>query len=212
MLEKIVALFNNWNAGDVILFIVILYTIGVVIFKGVKKLLDHNKQLVTENIRKEEELNNILSTLQTTRNDLSNLNNQFRSAIADIGSKLENHTGSSQDDIANLNSLITAIQEDIALQSPKIDALEEKLLKIEEQISVLINSDVEYIKAYITDAYDKYVTTEKNIDLMTLQNIESVYNRVLQEIGEEDEFLAKLMREIRDLPTTKTPKSNEDKK
>jgi chromosome segregation ATPase len=203
MLDNIVELFNNWNAGDVILFIVILYTIGVVIFKGIKKILDHNKELVTENIRKEEELTNILSTLQTTRNDLSNLNNQFRTAISDIGTKLENQNTSSQDDIADLNNLILTIKEAIALQDPKIEALEEKLLKIEEQISVLINSDVEYIKAYITDAYDRYVTTEKNIDLLTLQNIESVYNHVLQETGEEDEFLAKLMREIRNLPTTK---------
>ena len=86
---------------------------------------------------------------------------------------------------------------------PKVKILEDKISKLESQINVLITSDVEYIRAYITDSYKKFVKELHHIDLMSLQNVESIYNRFLQETGSEDEFLSKLMRELRNLPTTK---------
>ena len=49
----------------------------------------------------------------------------------------------------------------------------------------------------------KYVKKEKSIDLISLQNLENIYNKYLEEDGGKDEFLAKLMKELRDLPTTK---------
>jgi predicted nucleic acid-binding Zn-ribbon protein len=103
----------------------------------------------------------------------------------------------------SVNKSFDDLEKSIREISPKLQLMEQRIEKLERQIGDLLRSDVDYIKAYITDAYNKYVKEEQHIDLLTLQNVESVYNRLLEETGSEDEFLSKLMRDLRNLPTTK---------
>ena len=120
-----------------------------------------------------------------------------------IDNKLEEMVKSSSDGSKEFLEAFNEMKSIIVVLEPKMKFIEEKISKLESQIGVLITSDVEYIKAYLTDSYKKFVKEKHHIDLISLQNVESLYNRFLQETGVEDEFLSKLMRELRNLPTTK---------
>ena len=145
---------------------------------------------------------------------MSYLKNELKSELENITKDVDNYKKlvdgklkemidkASVDDDTFIKSL-NEIKNTLSLIDPKLKLLEDKVSKVESQINVLITSDVEYIKAYITDSYNKFVKENHHIDLLSLQNVESVYNRLLQETGVEDEFLSKLMRELRNLPTTK---------
>ena len=91
----------------------------------------------------------------------------------------------------------------------KIESLETRVDKMERQIDLLFKSDKEYFRAFILEGYNKYVKAERSIDLVSLQTLESIYNKYLEEDGGKDEFLAKLMKELRNLPTTKEKKRDD---
>ena len=68
----------------------------------------------------------------------------------------------------------------------------------------MLDSDCETIRSFIMSEYCKWVEDKGEIDLITLQNIERMYKKYLEEVGENtDEFIDKLVNEIRQLPTKK---------
>ena len=44
---------------------------------------------------------------------------------------------------------------------------------------------------------------EREIDLSTLQNVERMYKKYMEEIEDNDDFIEKLMNEMRNLPIKK---------
>ena len=78
-----------------------------------------------------------------------------------------------------------------------------------KNVSLLIESDKEDIKAYITDEYNKW-SEKEYIDLISLQSIEARYAKYVEEKG--NGFVKKLMTEIRNLPTEPPNKHKNDNK
>ena len=201
--DQIAEFLDQWSAGYVFLVLVGVWTIVAKAYKFFKGLNSHTEAQVTEKIKKGERIDGLSNDIETLKTELETITKDVEDYKKSIEVKLNqlSEQETSVDDTF-LKSL-AEIRSTLALIDPKLKLLEEKVSKVESQINVLITSDVEYIKAYITDSYNKFVKEKHHIDLISLQNVESVYNRLLQETGVEDEFLSKLMRELRNLPTTK---------
>ena len=81
-----------------------------------------------------------------------------------------------------------------------INKILDSIDNIMKNIHILIDSDKETIRSFIMSEYYKW--EGKVIDLITLQNIERLYKKYLEELGDEsDDFIDKIMTELRNLPT-----------
>ncbi|MDY5873608.1 MAG: hypothetical protein SPK36_02335, partial [Bacilli bacterium] len=81
-----------------------------------------------------------------------------------------------------------------------INKILDSIDNIMKNINILIDSDKETIRSFIMSEYYKW--EGKVIDLITLQNIERLYKKYLEELGDEsDDFIDKIMTELRNLPT-----------
>lgn len=76
--------------------------------------------------------------------------------------------------------------------------LMEAVKKLTEKVDMLIDSDKDDIKAYITDKYHHYVYTQKWIDDYTLDCIARRFEHYQNEGG--NSFIETLMKELRTLP------------
>ena len=141
--------------------------------------------------------------IDETSTELSSFEEGCRASIDELTKKVGEHIDESISQRTELLNAINALNDAVKAQTPKNEAFEDRLMMIEQQINLLFESDKEYIIAFITDVYQRYVKEKRCIDLITLQNVESIYTRFLVETGSEDKFLSKLMMEIRNLPTTK---------
>ncbi len=201
--DQIAKFLDQWSAGYVFLILVGVYTIIVWLYKFFKNLNSHTEAQVTEKIKKSERIDGIVDDITTLKSELENITKDVDNYKKLVDGKLKEIIDKASVDDDTFIKSLNEIKNTLSLIDPKLKLLEDKVSKVESQINVLITSDVEYIKAYITDSYNKFVKENHHIDLISLQNVESVYNRLLQETGVEDEFLSKLMRELRNLPTTK---------
>ena len=210
--NQIADFLNNFKAGQIFLFIIGLFTVGKKIFEFLMKIYDKIKGIASKELKKAEEMSNIIDDIASLKNELASISADIADYKDNLDNKVDNILTKSDDGDTESINRITEIQESLLHIEPKLKLMEEKLSKVESQIEVLITSDVNYIQAYITDSYQKFVIQQHHIDLISLQNVESVYNRLLQETGLEDEFLSKLMQELRNLPTTKDTSPYDDKK
>lgn len=203
MFNTIIGFMNRFQAGSVILFFAGLFFVIKTTYKAAKNVLDLHSKKVTNDIKKDEERQKMKKDIEAANNEIAELSQTFESSLTEMGEKLGVHINESLAQRTELLKAIQTLSEAVGRNNPKTEALEERIVKIEKQIELLFESDKEYIVAYITEAYTRYVKKERVIDLLTLQNLESIYMRFLAETGKEDEFLSKLMKELRNLPTTK---------
>lgn len=201
--DQIAGFLSHWNAGEVFLVIVGVVCVGKKIYEFGKKAYGVIEGGITKKLKGVEQMDSILSDIDSLKNDLNAISTDVESYKKNLDDRVKAIISQSDTGDSNIEKVVDELQESLQMMEPKVRLLEDKMSKIESQISILINSDVEYTKAYITDCYNKFVKVEHHIDLISLQNVESVYNKFVQETGLEDEFLSKLMRELRNLPTTK---------
>lgn len=76
--------------------------------------------------------------------------------------------------------------------------LYEALMKLSDKVDMLIASDKDSIKAYITEKHHHHCYEKKWIDDYTLDCLEKRYKHYVEEGG--NSFVAELMSEIRELP------------
>lgn len=201
--DQIAGFLSHWNAGEVFLVIVGVVCVGKKIYDFSKKAYGVIEGGITKKLKSVEQMDSILSDIDSLKNDLNAISTDVESYKKNLDDQVKAIISQSDTGDINIEKVVDELQESLQMMEPKVRLLEDKMSKIESQISILINSDAEYTKAYITDCYNKFVKVEHHIDLISLQNVESVYNKFVQETGLEDEFLSKLMRELRNLPTTK---------
>ena len=89
------------------------------------------------------------------------------------------------------------LKQDIKKQSMEIDELKTLVTQITKKIDMLIHSDRDSIKAYITKEHHHYIK-KGWIDDYTLNCIEKRYSHYQDQGG--NSFIANLMEELRDLP------------
>lgn len=204
MLDEIVGFFSqfNVNLGEVIMGLFCLGVIGKTFYEESKKILDNHTHHIEHSLKKREEFEALVNELSDTKTELDQMKSDLEDKINEVMEILPNYQSSYDQIEQTVHDMCDAIQ----AHSQAISALENKLTKIQQQIDVLFVTDTEYVRAYIIEGHSKYVKEQKQIDLLTLQNLENIYNRYLVEGGANDEFLSKLMRELRNLPTTREKK------
>ena len=203
MLDELVQMLNPFSAGEVLLVIVVIGWAVRVVATTVLKVLHSHKEQVKKDFIKEEEWEDIQEGIRTTKTDLTNLTEKMNTDIEDLRKEMEEKIRSQDSAESDLTAAIKKINVFMNEQRDAMTKITDQVGALEVQIDLLLRSDVEHIHAYLVDAYNKYVRVEKSIDLITLQNLERVYNRYMEEIrGGGDEFLTKIMRELRNLPTT----------
>ena len=201
--DQIAEFLDQWSAGYIFLIIVGVYTVAKKLYEIIKKITNQTEEQVTKKIKDSEKIDGILTDITSLKTEIDKISNDVNNYKGIIDGKLKEIIKNSSENGDEFIKSLDEIKNTLMIIDPKVKILEDKISKLESQINVLITSDVEYIRAYITDSYKKFVKELHHIDLMSLQNVESIYNRFLQETGSEDEFLSKLMRELRNLPTTK---------
>ena len=201
--DQIAEFLDQWSAGYIFLIIVVVYTVVKKLYEIIKKITNQTEEQVTKKIKDSEKIDGILTDITSLKTEIDKISNDVDNYKGIIDGKLKEIIKNSSENGDEFIKSLDEIKNTLMIIDPKVKILEDKISKLESQINVLITSDVEYIRAYITDSYKKFVKELHHIDLMSLENVESIYNRFLQETGSEDEFLSKLMRELRNLPTTK---------
>ena len=203
MFDELVKMLDNFSAGEVLMVIAVVGWVIKSIATSVITVLKDHKEHVKKDFIKEEEWKDIQESIKTTKTDLTNLTEKMNTDMEDFRKDVEKKLGSQDSTESELNVSIQRVNLFIDEQREAMRKITDRVGTIEVQIDLLLKSDAEHIHAYLVDAYNKYVRVEKSIDLITLQNVERVYNKYMEEIrGEGDEFLTKLMRELRNLPTT----------
>lgn len=96
-----------------------------------------------------------------------------------------------------INNIELIHHKDIETLKQRDIELQTQLTKLTEKIDLLIKSDKDNIKAWITEQYYKF-TDQGNIDNYSLDCIEHRYEHYAQEGG--NSFVETLMKEIRALP------------
>ncbi len=201
LFDELVGYLNNLRAGDVLLFLAVIGWAGVKLITYLRKIAQMHKEAVAEDINKDTEYENLIKGLADTQEELSVLKERFTSRFKAVEKVLdEEHTKSEGGD-EQLTEALTELQKTTKKHSEHITSIEKSLRHIQEQIELLFRSDNEYFRAYIIDGYNKYVKEEHEIPLIALQTFESIYNKYLNE-NESDEFVARMMKELRNLPTS----------
>ena len=203
MLDELVQMLNQFSAGEVLLAIVVIGWVIKTVVTSILNVLNEHKEHVRKDFIKEEEWKDIQEGIKTTKTDLTNLTEKMNSDMESLRQEVEEKISSQNTAESDLTAAIQKVNLFVDEQREAMAKITDRVVTIEVQIDLLLKSDAEHIHAYLVDAYNKYVRVEKSIDLITLQNLERVYNKYMEEIrGEGDEFLTKLMRELRNLPTT----------
>lgn len=214
MPDELVDFMNNFQLGSSIKFLVILG--GFVfaqykLYKGfIAKMKDQGSKETLDELEDKKQKEELLKCKKAVL-ALYEETKKLKQQIKMVSNKVE----TAKTTYADLEDTAEDLHNDSLNQ---IDAMEKKLnnfnvamnqinasiADIMEKIDVLTDSDANSQRAYIISEYHRCVEVEKQIDLMTLQSVESVYKKYLAEDKSGgDEFITGLVREMRNLPTTK---------
>lgn len=201
--DELIGYLNNLRFGDVLLFLVTFIVTGKWIIKAVKNAMEKHKESVVLEVKSKSEAAALIEDVNKANNEIIRMRNDLDQKFSDVQKTIDEHIKKDNENSEKLENTLSEFNRLAVEYIKKIESLENRVDKMECQIDLLFKSDKEYFRAFIMEGYTKYVKTEKCIDLVSLQNLENIYNKYLEEDGGKDEFLAKLMKELRDLPTTK---------
>lgn len=194
---------NNLRAGDVLLFIIVMCWAAGWIIEKVGKLRTRERDIAAKDITEKNQYTNLVNDVASTQEELGELKESTKTLLDVMKRSIESYVETSTGSNEHLIKTIAEIEELTNDHEQRIVVLEKSVERMIDQIDLLFKSDKEYFKAYIVEGYNKYVKGEQEISLITLQNLESMYNKYLNENPDgADEFLARIMRELRNLPTT----------
>lgn len=204
MFDELVGYLNNLRAGDVLIFICVVGWVIVTVTKYAIKVRKMHRDAIVEDINKDTEYTNLVNGLSKTQEELKLLKENIGGRFQTIQEKLDREMQESSGGDEVLQSAVKELEEVVAENDARVSTLETTVGHIREQIELLFRSDKEYFKAYIIDGYNKYVKEEHEIPLIALQTLESIYNKYLNDNdSQNDEFIARIMKELRNLPTSR---------
>lgn len=203
MFDDFVGYMNNFRFGDAIAFIVTIFWVAIFIVKWIRTGLKKHKESIESELKEKNDALALIEDVNKANDEISKMRDELDKKFSDVQKTIDDHIKKDNENSEKLENTLSEFNRVAMEYIKKIEFLEQRVDKIEHQIDILFKSDKEYIRAFILEGYSKYVKTEKSIDLVSLQNLENIYNKYLEEDRGKDEFLAKLMRELRNLPTTK---------
>lgn len=186
----------NLPLGTTIVIIIGLITFCSGLYIGIKKARKKYENTVRRKIKSAEENKEFHESVQTIASTVSTIQdsmNSFANSHKDINEAL-----------TNLKSVVDSIQKKSAetdeVLGNRIDTINNKLSAMDEKSSLLIESDREGIKSYITDKYYQALS-DRYIELHVLETLELRYKMYLQENG--NTYVRKLMESMREMPNRK---------
>lgn len=209
MLDNLVGYLNNLRFGDVLMFVITLVWTALLIKKTVVDALAKHKETVENEYRERSETATLIEDVNKANEEVEKMRNDLDEKFLEMQKTIDQHVHSNEVESEKIENALSEFNKLATEYIQKIESLELRIDKMEHQIDLLFKSDKEYFKAFILEGYNKYVKTEHSIDLVSLQNLENIYNKYIEEDGGKDEFLAKLMHELRNLPTTKERKRDD---
>ena len=209
MLDNLVGYLNNLRLGDVLLFCVTIVWAGWMVVKAIRDGLAKHKETVENNYKQRSEAATLIDDVSKVTKEVEEMRNDLDVKLSEMQKVIDEHVESNKDEDDKIKESLSEFNKLATEYIKKIGSLEARVEKMEKQIDLLFKSDKEYFRAFIMEGYNKYVKAEHSIDLISLQNLENIYNKFIEEDGGKDEFLAKLMQELRNLPTTKEKKRDD---
>lgn len=203
MEQGLIDLLNNFGAGTFIAGMLCIVSGGILIIKkliSIKKKYDenHTSKILQDEQQKQESENveKMIGKFSELETKIDNQGKELKSYVDERYDILETRLNANDKVISDLNKSVLNTNNSLS-------EISESLIKINGSIDILIDSDCETIRSFIMSEYCKWVSEDRGeIDLISLQNIERMYKKFLEEVGENtDEFIDKLVQEIRQLPT-----------
>ena len=190
-LEKLVP-----GLGTVLSIVIVCGGGLLVCYKKLKKKIEeHDTRIVrnAEETNDEKEFKTDMKELAKTVNDMNEKLESLSNQVDEIKNK------SDEMDKSILNKM--------ALYEKSSERVNAKIDTLHDNMNMLIDSDKESIKSFITMQYYEAVS-KKYIEVYTLEALECRYEKYLKENG--DSFIAKLMEELRNLPHKAPTNNSED--
>lgn len=203
MEQGLIDLLNNFGAGTFIAGMLCIVSGVILIIKkliSIKKKYDenHTSKILQDEQQKQESENveKMIGKFSELETKIDNQGKELKSYVDERYDILETRLNANDKVISDLNKSVLNTNNSLS-------EISESLIKINGSIDILIDSDCETIRSFIMSEYCKWVSEDRGeIDLISLQNIERMYKKFLEEVGENtDEFIDKLVQEIRQLPT-----------
>lgn len=206
MLDNLIGYLNNLRAGDVLMFVITCVWTILLVRKTIIDALAKHRESVENEYRDRSETATLIEDVNKATQEVEKMRNDLDTKLLEVQKTIDEHIQIDEDESEKIETALSEFNKLANEYIKKIESLETRVEKMEQQIDLLFKSDKEYFKAFILEGYNKYVKVEHSIDLISLQNLENIYNKFIEEDGGKDEFLAKLMHELRNLPTTKDRK------
>lgn len=180
---------------------------------------------IESRIKKEEAEEKLNNTIQSLNDAVKNISEQITSIQTNITDMSDKQKENQREVQSKLDDVWTATidikrdsrEGDVVLENQiksyehAIENINTKLIAMDEKSTLLIESDKEGIKSFITDKYYQ-AKHDKYIELHVLQSLELRYQKYLQENG--NTYIGKLMERLRqmpnDPPTTQTNTQPDD--
>lgn len=192
MNEYIVNFLNSIPLGTALVVIIAVAGTFFATYKKFKKYKDiYDQQVITENQRRLEEdaykskVNEVSDKIDVLADTINNKLDQVNKDIE------QNHTIN--------NNKINEMSREIQKHTSELTEIKKSLEGTNDKVKLLVESDKEDIKAYVTQEYNKWIP-QGHIDLITLQSIEARYSKYVEEKG--NGFVKKMIDDLRNLPTT----------
>lgn len=218
MPSEIIEFLDNFKFGSALQFLVLWVTLFISVIAFIKKQIKGIKEKGSEETlsnleekEREDQLESYKTSIEKMEKELGSITSDLNSFKASIHDELQNfdvilnkNNTSSKELHQETIKTISDIASTIKKFENRVKNSELKVESMNKTIEILISSDIGSHKAWIVHEYDKWVKREGSIDLMSLQNIENIYRLYLDEVSDGgDQFITKLVQEIRNLPTKK---------
>lgn len=214
MPDEVVTFLNHYQLGTAIVIISFFLGIIVKLCTKIKSLYDEIHEKGVNDALEEEDEKQKDETLTKCKQEVEEL----RTDTGRLAKEIETIEGIVKEITDTVNSVTTQSQKCIDGSKEeiltKLNGVNEQLLShdtfnkdvlkrlklIEESIEMLIDNDAESFVDFISNEYQRY-KVKQCISMLALREIERTYKKYLAETRNgDDEFVNKMMREIRDLP------------
>lgn len=202
MNPQLVSILDNIGAGTFISGAIVLITAGIALYKLIKKTKNEMDQRTKDKVLEDKKREEEAESLEVLIDKMASLESKFDQQSNELRSYVDDRLETVTTRIEGNEKLVKKLRTEVMDYKNTTDKILETIHKIDEKIGILIDSDKETIRTFIMTEYNKWVIDKKEIDLISLQNIERLYTKYLEEIGDSgDEFIEKLIKELRNLPT-----------
>ena len=206
MNQTVVDFFNSLSPfaiGSAIALITALGAFVIGILKGIRKFHDTYSAWVIENNEKKEDLEKMHKSIEEIYTSVQNINESIKTVsdnMVEVVSTVQQLEAESKEGDEKLANRIDDYEKSVASLSTRLKAISDKT-------DLIIESDKDSMKSYITDKY--YECTHKGyIEIHTLETLEKTFKNYLDRNG--NTFVSDLMEELRELPKDK-PKNRDIK-